>query len=280
MGRAPHQRRRSSAVATLVALVLAAPAVGSGAGAGEGGPTPLLPDLKTKRPNDVRVERRSESETGQKLLRFTNEIVNQGAGPLEIVSEEACPGQGPDTRVAWQSVFEDTNGSGYYESEADESMAHEVGCTALHERHGHYHLQDFASYELYELDAGTVGGLVAASEKVGFCLVDTLHPKPDLPSSPTERVYNGEGCQVEGEGKPTGISIGWSDVYQSYLPHQWIPIGGVANGTYCLRSTADPLDKLSESKNSNNRRGLAITLSGVTVDYKPRRPCVRRSPGT
>lgn len=265
------------ALAVLSALLLGA--LGSGARpatAQEAGEL-LLPDLKTRRPDDVSVERKSEENGGHKLLRFSNEIVNQGEGPLEIAAGDECPGQDPEAfRLANQNVFEDTNASEVFDRGTDEIATSEVvGCTRFHPQHNHWHLEDFAQYDLHAVNKdGSVGAVVATSDKVGFCLVDTVRRKAHLPSSPEERYYGGN---CNDEDSITGISIGWSDVYGSSLPHQWIYIEGIRSGTYCLRSTADPEDQLEESNDSNNKRGLKIRLDRRTVDFRPRQPCIKPS---
>ena len=266
-----------SAALAVVAVLLSLPAGGPVAGAQET-PELLLPDLKTRRPKDLSVQRRSTATGNQKLLRFSNEIVNQGRGPLEVPTGGECPGQDPEThRLASQNVFEDTNGNEVFDRGSDEIASTEVvGCTELHSTHGHYHLQEFALYELRRFNPdGSVGDLVAGSAKVGFCLVDTLRRKPHLASSPVERFY-GRDSDCEKDGL-TGISIGWSDIYGANLPHQWIEIGGVPPGTYCLRSIADPADKITELNDTNNKRGLKLRLYRRTVDFIPRRPCIEPS---
>ena len=59
--------------------------------------------------------------------------------------------------------------------------------------------------------------------------------------------------------------MGWSDVYRNFLPGQYLIITGVANGDYCLVSTADPVRRLSESNEGNNSASVRLRLSGSSV---------------
>ena len=243
---------------------------GSNAGAQET-PARLLPDLRTVRPYDLYIERNAGDSGDRKILRFSNEVFNRGAGPMELDPEGECPGDATG-RAAYQDIYEDTNGSGVFDEE-DESVAHNVGCTHYHEAHEHWHFDDFARYELFKYNEdGTVGERArpwSVSEKVSFCLVDTNRIRPLLPGSPEDRQYG--RCDAE---SPTGISIGWSDVYGASLPHQWVDITNVRPGTYCLRSEADPDDRLEEVFENNNARGLKVSIYYRQVDFEPRQPCV------
>ena len=262
--------RLAGTLALLVAGVVAIAGAGPSAGAQEA-PAQLLPDLKTIRPYGLRIERNAEEAGGRKILRFSNEVFNRGAGPMELDPEGECPGE-PTGRAAYQDIYQDTNENGVFDGE-DTSVQHDAGCTHYHDAHDHWHFDDFARYELLEYnDDGTVGELAqewSTSEKVSFCLVDTKRIRPWLPSSPQRGHYF--RCD---EDAATGISIGWSDVYGAGLPHQWVDITNVPAGTYCLRSTADPSDRLEEIHEDNNGRGLRLSIYRTQVDFKPRRPCV------
>jgi hypothetical protein len=49
-----------------------------------------------------------------------------------------------------------------------------------------------------------------------------------------------------------GESIGHGDIYQRYLPGQWIDVTGVPDGGYCLVTTADPGGQPVESSDADN----------------------------
>lgn len=137
-----------------------------------------------------------------------------------------------------------------------------VGEVAWHEAHRHFHFQDFARYELRRLRPdGRVDhrprGLLALSDKVSFCLMDTTPVRDGARPVPTYTLV----CAPHRQG----ISAGWGDVYAQGLPGQQLSVEGLADGRYALVTTADPTDRLFESDNGNNREELVIELSnGLT----------------
>lgn len=115
--------------------------------------------------------------------------------------------------------------------------------------HDHYHFDEYASYELRD----ATEGLVAAGQKLGFCLLDsyswawpTAHAKFD--------------CLNQ------GISRGFADIYESALPCQWIDVTDVPAGEYTLRATVNParsdaaLPLLVERDYGNNIVTVPVTL--------------------
>lgn len=275
----PRASRFFTRVTVVVSLLAAANflAPASGPTAGAAATDPLEPDLRTRRPNNLVLQRDSGEASGADIIRFSNEILNRGLGPMEMRPEGDCDGDGEgendDDRMAYQRVFQDTNDNDVFDrygTDKDTALEREAGCTHFHPAHNHWHFDDFALYELLPYTAeGGLGERVAWSEKIGFCLVDTTQPKPNLPSSPKLQFYRG-GCLAD---DPTGISVGWADTYGYNLPHQWVDVTGVPNGRYCLRSTADPSNVLVESKDFNNSRSIKVRLRTNRVDYKPRRGC-------
>jgi hypothetical protein len=64
------------------------------------------------------------------------------------------------------------------------------------------------------------------------------------------------------------MSVGWGDTYGWTLPEQWIDLGSafLADGTYVLRSVADPRNKLYESaQKSDAARESALANEAITV---------------
>jgi hypothetical protein len=52
-----------------------------------------------------------------------------------------------------------------------------------------------------------------------------------------------------------GIQAGWSDIYDSGLPGQWIDVTGLPAGTYTLEITMNPEQALLEADYTNNTTG-------------------------
>ena len=210
---------------------------------------PLLPDLRTLPPTGLRITHLSSQDVTQ--LRLTNSVWNGGYGPLDLVGVQD---RGSGTHYVIQRVLRE-NGE-YVESSVGEFL--------FHTGHNHWHLDSFALYELWSLRSdGMLDQVVAASDKVSYCLRDISR------SSAAWEVSRAGFTSCS----PTrqGISIGWTDVYQYYLAGQSIDITGVPDGTYALRSTADPENLIHESDETNNSELVYVEINGrkLTVVERP-----------
>ncbi len=119
--------------------------------------------------------------------------------------------------------------------------------------HGHYHFDGYAYYDL--LDGN--GQVIATGHKQAFCLLDW---------SPW--AWNDDdGSYTCGN---QGISVGWEDVYGSYLDCQYIDITDVTPGEYTLRISVNlPLPEtavapLIERDYDNNVLELPVTITGTS----------------
>ncbi len=229
----------AASVAATVLIVLASPATG--------GPSALTPDLVTLaiQEENLVIE---PGDHGSAVLRLTNEIGNRANGPLEVFPSAAsanCDGDGDpeNDRDASQRVFADTNGSGAYETGADQiDSERRFGCMLYHPAHDHWHVLDMARYELRREPTGK---LVVSSRKVGFCLTDTRQAFPGAVSPAVPTYPLGTAGPIGCDATSTqGISAGWADVYSFALPGQDLDVTGLPRGHYCLTSRADPLDLL------------------------------------
>lgn len=247
----------SLALAGLGVVAASAPAV-----AGPGAPA-LLPDVILRPLSEIRIEKR----VGVKLLRFASIIGNGGAGVVELKPDSParsatndCDGDGDplNDRQAFQRVFRDADGDGVYKRGVDTVFDKRfAGCSLFHAEHSHWHFEEFARYQLVKPKSGRV---VAASEKVSFCVRDSIRFGATLPGSPASMHY-GECTQ----DSVTGLSIGWADYYGSTLPGQELDIRGLPDGRYCLRNEADPGDRLAESDEGNNGRSTLLRITGREV---------------
>jgi hypothetical protein len=104
--------------------------------------------------------------------------------------------------------------------------------------HNHAHYNNYARYDL--LDAA--GQVVVIGHKQGYCLRDTTCGDP---------VYT---CTNQ------GISAGCSDLYGSNLGCQYLDITGIPGGTYTLRVTIDPFDRIPELSEGNNVAQQSVTI--------------------
>lgn len=219
--------------------------------------SPLLANLWTMAPEDFRIVQEGQ----RSRLRVTIASVNVGAGPVELKARKKdCDGDGSfeNDRTAFQHVFQDADGDGVYRRSIDTVFTNvRVGCFRFDERHQHWHFKAFAHYELSRLSDDQV---VAAHEKVGFCLLDTDQPYPGIPGSPSGGFYR--ACQPD---KLQGLSPGWSDIYEATLPGQFVDVTHVPDGDYCFSSSVNPAGRLVESEVGDNAARQALRLVGGSV---------------
>ncbi len=114
--------------------------------------------------------------------------------------------------------------------------------------HEHYHFDEYANYELSDAD-----GIVATGHKQAFCLLD-FFPWAWAGEMGTFNCGN------------QGISRGWTDIYQSDLPCQWIDVTDVPPGDYVLhvelnRARADQaMPLLVERDYANNAVDVPVSI--------------------
>lgn len=170
-------------------------------------------------------------------LRLTTAMANIGTGRMELRGGAV---QG-NTQEVMQRVYEP---NGTYTDLLAGTFTH-------HPEHGHIHFDGFAEFRLRAvLPGGGVGDIVAAGDKVSFCLLDVERYNNSGPSSPRFLT-----C-----GQVQGISVGWADVYDRGLPGQSIDISTVPNGNYWLEVVVDPDNRLLEANENNNVARIQINL--------------------
>ncbi|MGH2629231.1 MAG: lysyl oxidase family protein [Actinomycetota bacterium] len=241
-------------------MVAAAPA---GAVSGSRGTSALLPDVIVQPIRDLRLQK----SEGVKLLRFSSIIGNAGAGVVELQpdppsrsAENDCDRDGDplNDRKAFQRIFGDTDGDGVFTRGVDTLLDKRfAGCSVFHPAHDHWHFEEFARYRLVKPKTGRV---VASSEKVSFCVRDSIRFGAALPGSPFGAHYG--SCTQD---SVTGLSVGWADYYGWTLPGQELNVRGLRDGRYCLRNDADPGDRLDESDEGNNGRSTLVRIRGPRV---------------
>ncbi len=177
-------------------------------------------------------------EEGRRLLRFATVAANLGDGPLDVIAE---PGADGSART-WQRVWTD---SWHFED-------HLSGEFVFHPTHDHVHFDAFERYRL--LDAN--GSVVAASEKVSFCLRDSVRLSEELPPVTGPMLADDGAC----DGNQQVINAGFGDHYHALLDDQWIDVTGVPPGSYLVEITVDPLNLILESDESNNSATFPVEL--------------------
>lgn len=137
-----------------------------------------------------------------------------------------------------------------------------VGGFSWHDAHRHFHFNEFAAYELRRLGADgrpdySASGLLATSEKVSFCLMDSQQVDPDAVPVP---VYNACVPAVQ------GISPGWTDIYTSDLEGQQLPLTGLGDGRYSLIIKLNHARNVLESDYSDDVVEVTVEISNSLQD--------------
>lgn len=236
--------------ALLLALVLAGAAPHAGAAEA------LYPDLMAwKKLGTYLYDARVVIQGGRRRLQFSSAFANIGHGPFELRGEVQPDG----TTTAYQRVYNDDGTFNDYL----------VGTFVFagHADHNHFHYAEFAAYRLRAVTSGGgVGGVVAASDKVGFAMWDVEPYDTSLPGAPGRPVYE----RPEGnEDLREGISIGWADVYDRELFDQDIDVTAVPDGEYWLENEMDPDHRLRDGNVGNNITRVKIRLTGGDVAFLP-----------
>jgi hypothetical protein len=223
----------------------------------------LRPDMVAVRATGLHL---TFPKSGRRL-RFTSALGDIGVGPLELRPNNNMPCPVGQHNAA-QIIYRDVNLDGHYDATIDTAYARfRAGCMVYHPAHHHWHFTGSARYAL--LAPGNAVPLVSTVRKVSFCMRDSA-PVParygvwDYPKTYLE-------C---GRKTRQGVSMGWMDVYQNFLPGQSLPVPRrYADGLYCLRTVVDPLGQIVETNDLNNVSVRAFLLQGQQVVRQPESLC-------
>lgn len=229
-------------------------------------PDPILPDLRTLPPTDIQLE--ILRGLGVTRIRFTNTIWNSGPGDLEM---RAAPFPLPGA-VQVSQVIPLSDGTFIYR---------DAGVFDYHDVHEHWHWEGFSVYQVWSLTPdGMLNEVVAASDKVGYCLLDMApYPGADAPPFPEGMAPSAHAQYGGCVWTRQGISAGWIDAYRSYIGGQFVVITGLPDGVYALQAIVDPGDIIEEGDETNNGGLVYFRLEGETLEvvgeaYHPPEPGV------
>ena len=211
-------------------------------------PDLLLPDLVPDAPSSVR----NLYQGSRRILQFTTAVGNVGDGPLVIEGRTVSTPEGLVTQG--HQIIRRRDGS---------MCARQTGRFEFHPGHGHFHFDAFVGYELRTQDPFT-GPLAATGTKASFCLLDIENIRGFPYTQFPRQVVNQTCASAEGI---QGISVGWKDVYERFLPGQLIeldqsPATQVPSGGYYLVNVVDPNHLLWDKNPDNN---TAFVLASVSL---------------
>jgi Lysyl oxidase len=223
--------------------------------------TAQLPDLRMATLTTIRLD--TTTLPGHRLLRYTAEIVNVGAGPFE------ARGKRPDTSTSDLSVTQRVyNDDGTFTRvPIPQTYMFWAG-----DGHNHFHLRDLEDGVLTRLDNG---GAVGALAKHGFHFADNQAFDLALQNAPRSPVYascGGFSCKMSALNVTMGLSVGWGDIYGASLAFQYIDITGLKSGQYMLTVTADASHWFEETDASDNSTWAKLRITNCCVsvlEYGP-----------
>ena len=199
-------------------------------------PHGLYPDLVTK--------------PGRILLRAGNSIDSIGRGPAELhgvrIGRRYMRGRQRIYRRAGGRIGIRTGARIFFKFVPGQTF--------------YWKFQNAARFELWRLDRdGFRQEFVRRGPKVSYCLRDLRLTHPRLPRSPRLRQYPGCSTDPGAKRRTLGTSVGWSDVYPSTYPEQWLDGTGL-RGCFAYVHEADPLNHLYESNENNNEAQVIVRL--------------------
>jgi hypothetical protein len=203
--------------------------------------TLYLPDLRTLPVFDLHIRLLPNN---RRSLRLANTIWNSGSGPLELSGE-------------FNAATHRTRVVQHIHSAAGDKHEILVGEFVWHSTHDHWHFDEFTLYELWTLESDhSLGQVVASSDKLSYCVIDTDVIDRDIPNFSPRRNYANCGQNRQ------GLSVGWGDTYKSFLDGQSLDLTGLPDGFYALTSRVNPNGVILEADYSNNSTRAYLALLG------------------
>lgn len=192
-----------------------------------------------------------------RCLRFTTDIQNVGAGPLDAEIPLLATDRAGAVKTGY--IPGDCNASQLVERTNGRMVGRPAGPCEFHVEHGHFHYSGLLGYGLYRVGKhGLPTGKVMGASKASFCLTDDDYfgfrsgsvngprnnvgqPDCNVPRSfgvPTNGVPN------TGTFVSEGMTPGWGDVYTWDTPGQFIDVTHVKAGIYDLVEETNPSGRI------------------------------------
>lgn len=190
-------------------------------------------------------------EGARDLLDFAATVYNGGPGPL--VAEGFRRGN-TSVMDAYQFFYR-----------GDRQVAsRKVGTMGFDTRdsHEHWHFKDFAVYDLVNANHRRL----RTSGKEAFCLAptDAINLlRPGAVANPGDGDLSTACGDISSVWVREVLASGWGDTYSQQRAGQSIDITGLANGTYWVRVTANPVNRLHETTRKNNVSLRRVVLGGT-----------------
>jgi hypothetical protein len=221
----------------------------------------LCPDLVMRAPFDLKLDR--QTRPGRVLLRAANSIDSLGRGPVELHGRRS----GRVTMTVRQAIYRTTGSrqmvstGGRLGFKTVPGVRFDAADTLTFR---YWKFRDAARFELWEVDElDRRVRLVRTGPKVYYCFRDLRRTHASR-SSPRRRVYPACNRNSRIDRVVLGTSVGWSDIYPSGYPEQWIDVTGL-RGRFAYVHIADPEDGIYESNEDNNASEAIVSLPSGRV---------------
>lgn len=195
----------------------------------------------------------------RRCLRFSAGPANVGVGPFHV---RFTPLEGLVTEGQAYQIVYDSDGN---------TTERPAGTFLYHKTHKHYHHTGFGSLELLAVDAQTQTMTpVGAGPKQGFCTADIVMYDFDRFTQPREGVPSEcdseAGFFITGPiGTQMAISPGWADIYVYAQDGNYVEFGDNGDGRYVVRSTADAMEWILESDETDNTSYAYVEITGTEI---------------
>jgi Lysyl oxidase len=223
------------------------------------------PDLIMSAPADLQLDR--YTHPGRVLLRAASSIDNHGRGPMELRARRV----GPHRWRIYQAIYDRRGRAHLLRTSAALVYKFVPG-----ERYGYgnagsasyWKLKHAASFQLWSVGPHFRAlARVRTGPKVDYCLRDLFRTAPSG-NSPTAPIYPACSQDPGLRTDTLGTSVGWSDVYPSEYPEQWIDVTGL-RGRFAFVQEADPNHLLLESNHRNDLSETYVALpSGRVLGHR------------
>jgi hypothetical protein len=206
------------------------------------------PDLVMRRPFALYAD--GFTRRHRVLLRAGNSIDNIGLGPAELFGVRT---RGPFMR-ARQRIYKLGGGRIGVRTRA------RLYFKLAHEHRRWWKFLHAAEFQLWRVNhQGERTRLVRRGPKVAYCLRDLKHSRPGRKGSPEYQHYGACSTNFFQRKVTLGTSVGYSDVYPSTYPEQWIDVSHL-RGCFAYAMVADPRNGIFESNEQNNLAQVIVRL--------------------
>jgi hypothetical protein len=238
--------------AAAIAALSGAPPLGAAAGppnpcSGPRAKQLRCPNLRIGPAHDLFVQRAG----GEVRLRATSDVRSRGLGPMELHGIR----DGRRSMRVNQRIYKKGRGQITLPTGAH------LHFTDVGEYYGgsYWKVHQLAHFELWSVGPGDrLQRPVRVGPKLNYCLRDLERTRPGR-RSPESFHYPGCNQNPYQDRITLGTSVGWSDIYPSGYPKQWVDVRGL-RGCFAFVMRVDPRNLLYESNENDNSSTRLVHL--------------------